>query len=472
MTSERFLAGDAGPGFARAALLRLSAIEFWERYSYYNMFGLLALFFAAPLAVGGMGWTKGDALRFFGWYLLVVSCTPMVGGFLIGRVISTTRALGGGATLMVAGHSLMAAPAVIPWAFQALGLCSIAAVRAAPLGGLVAPPGMPPNANLAYHLVTLSLYAAIALIAVGNGLFKPVITVVIGRLPHADVVERDRAFTLFFLFINIGGLAALIVGGWLSEHLGWGWAFGAAGLGMAIARVLMMVFAKRYLEPFAERDRARDRLEGAEPPRSVWLPPIAALIVLLIVQIMFSFQSYGFVGLFTSTMVDRRVAGFTIPTPWFGVLNPVVIMVLTPFVIAATARGFFGRRSPTVRRLAGCFATMALAFAILAAIVPPAGLRAPPFGVLAAIALLAFSELLMAPVISSSLTRLAPDSLQAAVVGTSAAAGGIGAWLSGQMGAAAISGDLVAALGVFAVACAVVGVGIAACTPLFRRWNM
>ena len=229
MTSERLLAGDAGPGFARAALLRLSAIEFWERYSYYNMFGLLALFFAAPLALGGMGWTKGDALRFFGWYLLVVSCTPMVGGLLIGRVISTTRALGGGATLMVAGHSLMAAPAIIPWAFQALGLCSIAAVRAAPLGGLVAPAGMPPNAELAYHLVTISLYTAIALIAVGNGLFKPVITVVIGRLPHANVVERDRAFTLFFLFINIGGLAALVVGGWLSEHLGWGWAFGAAG---------------------------------------------------------------------------------------------------------------------------------------------------------------------------------------------------------------------------------------------------
>lgn len=472
MVNERVAPRDAGPGFARAALLRLSAIEFWERYSYYNMFGLLALFFAAPLEHGGMGWSKADALRFFGWYLLIVSCTPMVGGLFIGRTISTTRALGSGATLMVAGHSLMAAPAVIPWVFQALGLCSAAAVRAGPLGGLVAPVGMPVHAELAYHLVTFALYAAIALIAVGNGLFKPIITVIIGRLPHADVIERDRAFTLFFLFINIGGLAALVVGGWLSEHLGWGWAFGAAGLGMAVARVLMMVFSRRYLLPFAEKDRARDRAAGPAPSRSVWVPPIAALIGLLVVQIMFSYQSYGFVGLFTATMVDRRIGGFTIPTPWFGVLNPIVIMALTPAVIWATARGWFGRRSPTVRRLAGCFATMALAFGILAAAVPAAGLRASPAGVLAAIALLACSELLMAPVISSSLTRLAPDRLQVAVVGTSAAAGGIGAWLSGQLGAVAISGDLTAALAVFASSCAVVGVAIAACTPLFRRWTM
>jgi POT family proton-dependent oligopeptide transporter len=470
--TEPISTNEDRPGFARAALLRLSAIEFWERYSYFNMFGLLALFFAAPVALGGMGWTKADALRFFGWYLLVVSCTPMVGGLLIGRLISTTRALGGGATLMVVGHGLMAAPAVIPWLFQVFGLCPAAAIRVGPLGGLAPPAGMTYNADLAYGLISFSLYAAIALIAVGNGLFKPVITVVIGRLPHANVVERDRAFTLFFLFINLGGLAALLVGGWLSEHLGWGWAFGAAGLGMAIARVLMMVFARRYLTPFSETQRARDRGAGPALPRSAWLQPIAALIVLLVVQIMFSYQSYGFVGLFTSTMVDREVRGFTIPTPWFGVLNPVVIMALTPAVMAATARGYFGRRSPTIRRLAGCFLTMALAFFILAAIVPPPGLRARAVGVLAAIALLAFSELLMSPVISSALTRLTPDRLQVVVVGASVAAGGIGAWLSGQMGAVAISGNLSAALSVFAAACAITGLGVAACTPLFRRWNL
>lgn len=64
--------------------------------------------------------------------------------------------------------------------------------------------------------------------ALGNGLFKPVLTVIIGRLPHASPHDRDAAFSTFFVFINIGGLLSLILGGLLSSRFGWGCVFAAA----------------------------------------------------------------------------------------------------------------------------------------------------------------------------------------------------------------------------------------------------
>ena len=61
--------------------------------------------------------------------------------------------------------------------------------------------------HLAMALGTLNaLYAAFALIAVGNGLFKPSMASRVSQLYAADDPRREAAFYIFYLGVNLGGL--------------------------------------------------------------------------------------------------------------------------------------------------------------------------------------------------------------------------------------------------------------------------
>ena len=320
--------------FARRAVLRLSGIELWERYSFYNMFGLLPLFVAAPVSKGGLGWSGGDALRFFGVYLFSVSVAPLVGGWLTERWLGGRIALRTGTVLLLIGHGLLALAAIIPaWSAWAAAEAMRAAVIAGGggLAQLAVPVGLPGDQGTAYTAVTCCFYGAIAFVAAGNGLFKPILSVVIGRLPHASPGERESAFTLFFLFVNIGGLFSLVIGGGLQEVAGWSAAFTAAAAGMAIAFVVTVVLEPHYIRPFVARPAPAHDLPPAEPGQRVgWRVPMLLLVVFSTVAAVLSLQSYGFVNLFIDRSVARGIGRFTIPSTWFVALNPVIIMLVTP----------------------------------------------------------------------------------------------------------------------------------------------
>ncbi len=444
-------------GFVRRAVLRLSAIEFWERYGYYNMFTLLALFVAAPVARGGMGWSPGDALRFFGFYLLAVQVTPLVGGWITDKWLSGRWALRLGALGLLLGHSMMAGPSLIPWACERLTgrpLLATLVQLGAPLGQLHIPVGLPAGLSTPYLATTASFYGAVLLVALGNGLFKPIITTVTGRLPYASQAERESAFTAFFLFINIGGLVATLFGGWLGDNIGWGWAFGAAATGMGIAIVLMVLLGRRYVEPFLVPEAAPVASPVPVPADWSFLRPIALLLVIIVIFGICSYQCYGFVGLFTATFVDRNVAGFMVPPSWFVSINPITIMAMTPILLGLWRRGGLGHDwSPTQKCAAGFLLTaLGIAMLIGAVIQAETAGKASPLWIALVMLLIATAELLIVPAVLSAVTRLAPASRQPLAVGAYSAATGIGAWLSGEVGAQAMeAGKLPVLLAIAAV---------------------
>ena len=461
----------AEPDFARRAVLRLSSIEFWERYSFYNMFALLALFVSAPVARGGMGWSAGDAVRFFGTYLLIVQTAPVLGGWLADRWMSGWTALRLGALSLMIGHALLTGPSFIPkiveWATGTPMLADL--VRAgAQLGTFRLPAGMPASLALAHLLIALSFYGAVLFVAMGNGLFKTVLTIVIGRLPHANAGERDRAFTIFFLWSNIGGLGSVLFGGWLAERYGYGWAFLAAAVGMAISVLTMTVLAPRYIKPFIPAHGVgRARVADGATGSSAWIAGVAALLTVFIASSIASFQSYGMISLFTAKLVDRSVAGLTIPPAWFTALNPITIMVMTPVLLGMWRRRGLGHDWSATTKFAAGFALMAVAFLSLfvAASRAHGGGLGSPLWVIATIVIIALVELLTAPAIGATITRIVPGGRQAFVLGLSMAAAGVGAWISGLVGGHAVETGVAQVVALLAGGCVLATIVLRA----FRR---
>jgi POT family proton-dependent oligopeptide transporter len=453
--------GSSDAAFAKAAVLRLSLIEFWERYSFFTTFALLALFAAAPVVRGGLGWDAAQALQFFGAYLLAVQLTPIAGGWLADRVIGMGPSLRLGAVALMLGHSLLAITAALPWMAIDGGdrLLDVVAAAGKSFVSFDAQ-GFEGAAGRRYGLMSVCFYLAVALIAIGNGMFKPILTVVVGRLPHPDEAARTAAFTTFFLNINIGGLMSMLLGGWLAERYGWSWAFAGSAIGMIVAIATMLVLDRKYLRPFVVAPRARavesDLTPGSSRERGDhrWIVSIACLLVLLVICSIFSFQSYGFVSLFTAEFVAREIGGFTIPPVWFTALNPITIMVLTPLLLRLWQAGGPGSTWSTAQQFAAALMLMALGFLplVAAAAIAVDGVLASPLWVAVTIVLIAASELLYAPAAMAASTRLAPAKLATLVIGCQGAAIGFGAWLSGQVGALAFKGDKALVMGVIAAA--------------------
>src|SRR5204862_7879363 len=73
-----------------------------------------------------------------------------------------------------------------------------------------------------------------AIIIVGNGLFKPNISSLLGALYKPGDASRETGFTLFYIGINIGVLLAGVGSGYIKDHFGWHAGFALASIGLFI----------------------------------------------------------------------------------------------------------------------------------------------------------------------------------------------------------------------------------------------
>src|SRR5690349_12341948 len=199
------------------ALSYLFATEMWERFSYYGMRSLLVLYMVKYLLLPqraadiiGLSSLKGAlesifgplaaqpfASHIYGFYSGLVYLTPILGGLLADRVLGQRRTVIIGAALMAVGHFAMA--------FEQLFLF------------------------------------ALGLLILGNGAFKPNISTQVGELYAPGDRRRDRAFSIFYVGINLGAFLAPLICGTLGEELGWHYGFAAAGFGMTAGLVIYLL---------------------------------------------------------------------------------------------------------------------------------------------------------------------------------------------------------------------------------------
>ncbi len=197
-------------------LIPLFFTEMWERLAFYTMVGILLLY-TIDAERGGLGLPRAEGNEIYGLYLAFVYFTPFLGGMIADRFLGYRRAVFIGGLLMAAGLFMMGMPG---FNFFVLGLI-----------GLI----------------------------VGNGFFKPNISVMVGNLYEPGDPKRDSGFNIFYMGINIGALAAtLIVAPYVRNELGWLWTFRAAGIGVLIAVLLLLINWKTL----AKADRQPERSPG------------------------------------------------------------------------------------------------------------------------------------------------------------------------------------------------------------------
>ncbi|GAB3357138.1 peptide MFS transporter [Lysobacter tyrosinilyticus] len=201
--------------------------EMWERFSFYGMKALLLLYLLEHHKFGDrMG------LDVLGAYGGLVYCLPVIGGLLADRFLGMRKAVIFGGLLLVAGHAGMAIEGHAATMVNGVMVRDEGALRA--------------------------FYMSLALIIMGVGFLKPNVSTIVGKLYAENDPRRDSGFSLFVAGINLGGLFASIVCGYLGKAYGWKYGFGAAGIGMLLG-LAQFLWGRKYLRDIAEPPKPLSR---------------------------------------------------------------------------------------------------------------------------------------------------------------------------------------------------------------------
>ncbi|WP_431635771.1 peptide MFS transporter [Dyella sp. KULCS107] len=459
--TDRQDAATAAPDFPQLfghprPLWMLFMTEFWERFAFYSVSWALTLYIVAQFFHGdasGQAWASG----IFGAYTALIYATGIFGGYVADKLIGYQRSILIGAAVMAAGLFALAVP-----------------TKPVFLLGL-------------------------ALVIVGDGLFKPNISSMVGQLYGKDDPRRDRGFTLFYMGINAGAFIAPLLTGWMAAYFtdtaleqNYKLVFLAAGVGMVLS-FFWFWFGRRSLggvgRPAAEKT-GPGRTVGVIAGSLLAVPVIYGLLsqigpiglqwmlgllfigisVLLLVEAarhdkvqvhrviamliifafnvlfwMFYFQLGTSFNFLAENLVDRKMfGGWTFPVGWFQSVSPLAILALAPPLTLVW--GWLAKRNkePSIPRKFGLGLIFnGLGFAVLmfalSKLLGPAGLI--PFWPLAACYVLQTTgELCLSPIGLSMVTKLAPPRLVGAAMGGWFLSLAVGGNLSGLL-ASSISGS-------------------------------
>jgi POT family proton-dependent oligopeptide transporter len=337
--------------------------EMWEIFSYYGMRALLVYYMTKQLLIG-----QEKASLIYGTYVAMAYFTPIFGGLIADRWLGKRRAVIIGGSIMAAGHFMMT--------FEPL------------------------------------FYPALATIALGNGLFLPSLPSQIDGLYRPDDPRRGWAYNVYYVGINIGGFLAPLICGTLGELYGWHWGFGAAGVGMLFG-LIVYVLGGKYLP---EQVRAaKQTLSPAMSPAAAGKYRSTFILLFTVGLAVTVFRgAYEQVGntlaLWADVGIDRTIGLWTIPMTWFPSLNPLLVIMMTPVLLAHwRRRAQAGYAGSAMKKMALGALIVAAAYLLLATVAFAAGAeRASWLWLALFFVVFTFGELYILPTGLGLFARLAP----------------------------------------------------------------
>jgi POT family proton-dependent oligopeptide transporter len=290
----------------------LSATELAERFSYYGMTALLALYMTKQLLLPGHAEhvvglsTLRSAFEFrgamsntafasliYGWYGGLVYFTPLAGGWLADRVLGAKRTVILGALLMTGGHLAMA--------------------------------------------FDQSFLLALLLLICGSGCLKGNLAAQVGSLYPRDAESmRERGFTLFSTAINIGSVAGPLATGGLAASRGFHAGFTLAA-GLMLVALLVYLGGQRLLPepPLRRADRpVAAPLTAAEKRRTGAILAVIALNIPTAI-------CYPMIWNIGILWIDEKVSLASpfgaVPASWFNSVDSFASIVVVPPLVALWA---------------------------------------------------------------------------------------------------------------------------------------
>jgi POT family proton-dependent oligopeptide transporter len=235
----------------------LFGTEMWERFSFYTVNAMLVLYLRDN--VQGFNFSNAQASGVSSWYQAFVYFTPLFGGLLADLFLGFRKAIVIGGLFFIAGHALLAVPNSL-----------------------------------------MIVYAALACLVLGNGLFKPNVSSMVGNLYQEGSHLKDKAYLIFYMGINVGAFTAPLLANYIQPRWGFHPAFFMGAIGMIIS-VTVFLLNQKYVR-HADRIRGK-KIESKAAAVTEDLPPmreearlvdavpewkrILALIVIFLIVIVF-----------------------------------------------------------------------------------------------------------------------------------------------------------------------------------------
>ncbi|HSN18176.1 MAG TPA: oligopeptide:H+ symporter [Gammaproteobacteria bacterium] len=324
-------AAAAKPASASKTLgfVTLFLIEMWERFGYYGMTAVIVLYMVHQL-----GYSDDRANLTFGAFTAMAYAVPAVGGWIGDRILGSKRTTVLGATTLTIGYVLLSLP------YQWL------------------------------------VFPALAIVAVGGGIFKANPANVISKLYQGESAKLDSAFTMYYMAVNLGATISQIATPLIQVYVGWHTAFAICAAGLVVGQINYHIMQRHLAHVGSEPDfqpvdvkklllvigcmilgmvAVGFIIQNRELARGiVWAAGIAALAVfawmwsignanekkgvlavfILTVQTVAFFIYYQQMStsltLFADRNVDLNFYGYMVPAGQVQALNPIWIFILSP----------------------------------------------------------------------------------------------------------------------------------------------
>ena len=378
--------------------------EMWERFSYYGMRAILLFYMYYAVTKGGLGMDQATAASIMSIYGSLVYLASVVGGWLSDRVWGSRRTVFIGGVLIMFGHIALSLPFGVS-----------------------------------------ALYVSIALIVIGTGLLKPNVSEMVGGLYSPEDRRRDSGFSMFVFGINLGAAVAPWAVPWAANGFGLNLfhgemnfhaGFSLAAIGMFFGLVQYVVDGRKYL--------SKDSLYPDDPIDKESLRPVIIAIALPIyyfvmmlnskkvtkdeksrvvayiplfiaAAIFWAIEESGSVvlALFAEQRTVLHIGGWHFAAANFQTLNPLFIMILTPFFVALWDHWKKQPSAPGKFAAGLVIAGLSYVWMALPAMIhgTTAG-RVSPFWLVGSWFIVEIAEMLISPIGLSVTTKLAPKAFK------------------------------------------------------------
>lgn len=410
------------------------ATEMWERYGFYVVQTLLALYLALHYA-----WPDKDIYELVGSFTALTYLSPVLGGWIADHLIGQKRAILLGALILLFSYFFLS------WSNSNSALCSC-------LAGMV----------------------------VGTGLLKPNISSLLGNEYPEGAPNRESGFTIFYMGLTTGIILGTTLPSYLNEHYGWSIAFVSASVGMVIAGIVFVYGICIYRIQDYHRYQFCYRkitlallLLVALWKISLYIlnyPVLADFVFILVVALStvyivysvkheagiqakqtivigllclisvlfwaFYFQMFMSLTLFIMRVVSPTVFGFAFPPPYYVGIQSVGMIVLGLFL--ARKKRPLSQEQQVIRtgnKFLSSMLCMTIAYGLITIICHfnfPYGLLSPLY-LIPAYLVISLAEMLLSPVGLSAITVLASRKRVSTMMGIFFVSLGIGAFLSGKL---------------------------------------
>lgn len=367
-------------------LVVVCIVEFCERFASLLLSALLVIYLTEQQRLGA-----GDAVRLAGYLQALGYVAALAGGAVADR-IGYRLTVAAGLAMLLVGFSLLA--------------------MGSPRAALLAAPAM----------------------VVGNGLFKPSVTALLGTLYRRSDERRGHGFGWFYLTVNIAGTVAPLAGGMLRTRYGWSAGFGVAAVMVGLG-LLTLLIGSAVLQPAGTGEDTDQPGIPRERHVARWMAVGGVMVALGVLGVAYT-QSTGTLLLWARDYSRRELWGYVLPPDSFAALPSLIVLLLAP-VLAGVWRVLrrYRREPSDAAKLALGLLCTAIGYLVmvLADLRRGSGLASPLWQLGCKLGL-TLGEMIALPSGLALASALAPGRRAALSMGLSFAAQAIGFWLGGAVG--------------------------------------